>query len=118
MAEMAFLPAGLQPGLDLKLCPIAPGTLTALAMALRDPERRTGRQWIKGEIQPERGLFSLTPIIKGAGTKSNVISSLCHGKGWTREATEPNPTLPSSQRIPIVTPHSLKGGEGQLGQGR
>lgn len=119
MAEVAFLPAGLQPGLDLEPCPLAPGTLTALAVALRDPERRTGRQWITGEIQPERGLFSLTPMFsKGAGTTSNVMSSLCHSKGWTREATEPNPPLPSSQRIPTVTPHSSTRGEGQLGLGR
>lgn len=56
-------------------------------------------------------------MFKGAGTKSNMISAVYQGKGWTGKAIEHNSPEPSSQRTPIVTPHSLKEEEGQLGLG-
>lgn len=53
-----------------------------------------GRQPIKEEIWLERGLFSLTPMFKGAGDKSNVISSGIRVKGKLGKPKRPTPLCP------------------------
>lgn len=72
-AELAFPPAGLQSGPALELGPGCPQDVGCLGHGFEGPRKRMGRQPIKGEIWPERGLFSLTLIFKGAGAKSKVI---------------------------------------------
>ena len=93
-----FSPAGLQPGLALELYPGGPWDIDCLGRGFEGPRKRMGRQPIKGEIWPERGLFSLALMFKGAGAKSNVTSAVCQGNGWTGEAKEPNSPLPSGSK--------------------
>lgn len=40
-------------------------------------------------------------MLKEAGGRPNVTATVYQGKGWTREAIEPNFLPPSSQRIPV-----------------
>lgn len=47
---MAFQSPELQPSLALEFCPIAP-------RMLRDPERRMGKQLIKGDLERKGPLF-------------------------------------------------------------
>lgn len=100
---MAFPQQGFSQALPLSFAPVAPGTLTALAVALRDPEREGAGSRLK-ERSGQKGVsFPLSLIFKGAGAKSSVTSKRIRVQGglWKQKSLAP-PTL--GQRRPTRTP--------------
>lgn len=81
----AFPQQGFSQALPLSSAPTTPGTLTALAVALRDPEREGAGSRLK-ERSVQKGVsFPLSLILKGAGAKSSVTSKHVRVQGGLRK---------------------------------